>query len=122
MPELISSAGENKALVDSASCHWTVLSQPVEDGFFYNAPRLQMLDDDALEELRCDARVPYTFWIDHNDGTSCAHAKTGRFTSLHPVRPEKKSLSLEQRREQRVQRAPATVRRTESSRADQHMT
>jgi hypothetical protein len=55
-----------------------------------------MLDDNPLEQLRSDARVPHTFRIDHNNGTSCTYAKTRRFATLDPVRPEQKSLTLKE--------------------------
>ena len=80
-----------------------------------------MLYDDALEELGGYAGIPYTFGIHDNDGASCTYAKTGRLTALDPVRPEKKSLALEQRRKQRIQRPSATIGRAESSRAHEYM-
>ena len=55
-----------------------------------------MLDDNALEQVRGDTRVPHTFGIDHNDGTSRTYSKTRRLTTLYPVRPEQKSLALKE--------------------------
>ena len=80
-----------------------------------------MLDDNSLEKLGRNVRVPHAFTIDDNDRASCTYAKTGRLTSLDPVRPEKKSLALEQRRKQRIQRPSATIGRAESSRAHEYM-
>jgi hypothetical protein len=73
-----------------------MLAHFVEHSIFHDSPTLQMLDDNALEQLRGDARVPHTFRIDHNDGTSCTYAKTRRFAALDPARPEQKSLTLKE--------------------------
>lgn len=57
-----------------------------------------MLHDDSLEQLRSDARVPHTFRINGDDGTSCTNAKTRSFAALHASRPEQEILALKQRR------------------------
>jgi hypothetical protein len=54
-----------------------------------------MFDDDSLEELGCHSTVPYTLWINDHDGTSCANAKAGSFTTLHARRSEEQIFALE---------------------------
>jgi hypothetical protein len=88
----------------------------------YDSPVLEVLDNDPFEELRRDPRVPHAFRIDNHDGTSCAYAEARGFAALYSLRSEEKSFALEKRREQRVERAPATIRGAEPAGANQHVT
>lgn len=55
-----------------------------------------MFYDNALEKLRSNSRIPYSFGINHNDRTAGTHAETWRLAALHTVRTEKQFLSLKQ--------------------------
>lgn len=80
-----------------------------------------MFFDDALEEFRCDGRVPNTFWIDHNHGTSCADAKAGGLAAFDPVWAKEQVFAFEELRQQAVQRAASPFRGAEATRADHDM-
>ena len=56
-----------------------------------------MLDDYSLEQLRSHPRVPHTFRINDDNGTSSTNAKTGSLAALHASRAEQKTLALKQR-------------------------
>ena len=81
------------------------------------APTLQVLDDDAFEQIRCDTRIPGSLRIDHNDWSARADAEAGSFAALHARWSEQQPFALEQARQARVQVATAPVRRTETARA-----
>jgi len=58
-----------------------------------------VLDDDALEQLRRNSRIPDTFGIDDDDRSAGAYTKTGSLTTFYPRGSEEQSFPLEQRRE-----------------------
>ncbi len=86
-----------------------------------NAAIPKVLHDDALEERRSDAGVPYPLGIDDDDRTACADAKARRFTSLDASWPEQEAFSLKQSRELGIQHAPLSIRRTEPPDTHEHV-
>jgi hypothetical protein len=92
--------------------------EPMKDCFLHDAAALQVLDDDSLEQLRSHCAIPDSFRIHDDDWSSLAHAQAWSLAPLHASRSEQQSLSLEQRGEQRVERATSTLRRAVTSRAD----
>ena len=82
---------------------------------------LQVLDHDALQQFRRDARVPHTFRIhDHNRPTP-THAEARGLTALHSGRAEQEPLAFEKTGQLRIERATSTIGRTEPSGAYQHV-
>ena len=75
------------------------------DGFSF----LEMLHYDALEQLGSDMPIPYTFRIYDNDWASRTNTKTWCLTTFHAGGTEQKSLSLQQRRKERIKRTPPSV-------------
>ena len=69
----------------------------VKDGLLNRPSLLQMLDHNSLEQLRGDVPVPYTFRIDHNDGTSRTDPEAWSLSALYASRPEEEAFALEQR-------------------------
>lgn len=58
----------------------------------------QMFDDDPLEELRRDSRVPDALRIDDDDRAAGADAEAWRLPSLDAIGAEKEALALEKSR------------------------
>lgn len=52
----------------------TLLFHPMKHGFLDHLAVAQMLDDDALEELGGDARVPDAVGVDDDDRSARAYA------------------------------------------------
>ncbi len=82
----------------------------------------QVLDDDSLQQRRCNVGVPDAFGIHHDDRPSGADAQARRLAALHAIGSEQQIFSLEQLREQAVERSAAALRRAESSGADEDVT
>ena len=91
------------------------LGQAVKHRVLYNFSIAKMLHHYPLEQLRSHAPVPYTFRIDHHDGTSSANAKAWSFAALYSRRTEKQVLSLKEQCEERIQSATATIRRAKAA-------
>ena len=75
-----------------------VALQTKKHRLFDDLPVLEMLHDDALEELRCYTRVPDAFGINHYDRPASTHAKAGGFTALYTIWTEEQILSIQKRR------------------------
>jgi len=93
----------------------------MEDGFLHLVTALQMLDDDAFQQLGGDCTVPDSFRIDDDNRAAFADAEARSFSALHAIGSEQQTLALKQRCEQRVQRPPAPVRRAVSAGAHDNM-
>jgi len=65
---------------------------------FNHFPVLQVLYDNAFEQLRCDTRIPNALGIHDNDRTTGADAEAGGFTALDSIRTEEQILSIQKRR------------------------
>ena len=74
----------------------------------------QVFDDESVQQCRCDVGVPDAFGIHHDDRPSGADAQARRLTTLDSTGPEEQVFSLEELREQAVERAAATLRRAKS--------
>ena len=81
----------------------------VKNRLLDDSSQLEVFHHDSLENLGAHPRVPDAFRIHDNDRTSSTYAKAGRFASLHSRRTEQKTLALEQRREERIERAAPSV-------------
>jgi hypothetical protein len=57
-------------------------------------PVLEMLDDNSLENLRRDARIPDAFRIHDNDGTSSTNAEARCLAAFHPPWTEQQAFAL----------------------------
>ncbi len=86
----------------------------MEDGFFDDAPILEMLDDDSLQQLWRNSTIPDPLRINDDDRPARTYAETRSFTTLDSARPEKQILALEKRCELRVQSASAALGRAET--------
>lgn len=80
-----------------------------------------MLDDDPLEQFGSDRRVPDSFGIDDNDGTSCTDAEAGGLAAFHALWTEEEIFAFEQLREEAIERASTSARAAEASRAHDYM-
>lgn len=102
---------------------WSVARRfhTVKHGILDDAPVLQVLDDDALEERGGHVRVPDAFGVHHDDRTTRADAEARGLATLDPRGPEQETLSLQQLRQFRVDRAAFSVRRTKPARAHEHV-
>lgn len=69
-----------------------------------------MLDDDAFEQLGSDWRVPDSFGIDDDNGTSCADAEAGGLAALHALWTEEEVFALEKFREEAIEGASFAAR------------
>ena len=74
--------------------------EPVKNSLSNRPSTLEVLDDDSLEQGRCDVRIPGAFRIHDDDRPIAAHAKTWSLTALHAVRAEEQILSLQELGEQ----------------------
>lgn len=86
----------------------------MKDSFFDNSSVLQMLDNDALQQLGRHSAVPYSFGINDDDRPPGAHAEARCLTALDASWPEEQILALEQLCQVRVESAPASLGRTET--------
>lgn len=89
------------------------VTAPVEsmkDRIFDDATIAQMLDHDALQQFRRDTRVPDSLRVHDHNGSARAHSQAWRLAALHAAWPEQKILAREQRGQQAVERAAATIR------------
>lgn len=102
---------------------WSVASlfHPMKHGILDDAPVLQVLDDDALEERGGHVCVPDAFGVHHHDRTTRADAEAWRFATLDPRGPEQETFSLQQLRQFGIDRAAFSIRRTKPARADEHV-
>ena len=74
--------------------------EAVEDSLINRLSMLQMLYDDALQQVRSHFRIPDALWI-HDDDRSCrADAEAWRLAAFDAVGSEEKILALKQLREQ----------------------
>ena len=89
---------------------FTIGFQPMKHRLLHHAPVAQVLDDDALEERRGDARVPDAFRVHDDDRAAGADAEARGLAALHAARAEQQPLPLEEAGEGRVERAPFAVR------------
>lgn len=87
----------------------------------YDAAVPEVIDDDLLEEGKCDCAVPDAFRIDDNNWPTAANAEARSFSALDSARPEEQAFTLEQSRQKRVERAAFATGRAEVSRAHQHV-
>jgi hypothetical protein len=55
-----------------------------------------MFNDNPLEKLGRNPRIPYSFGIHDNDRSACADAEAWSLAALHPASTEQQSLSLKQ--------------------------
>ena len=81
----------------------------------------QMLNDDALEEGGRHATIPHALWVDDDDRAAGADAEAWCLPALYAGGPEEKALSLEKRRELRVELAAAPIWRAKASDTDEHV-
>ena len=81
----------------------------------------QMLLDDPFKKGRSHLAVPYPFRVHDDDRPAAAHAEARRFAALDAGGAEEQSFTLEQRRQQRVQRATTAVGGAEAARAHQQV-
>ncbi len=56
---------------------------------------LQVLDDNAFQQLGGDSGVPDAFRIDNENRASGAHAQAWRFTAFYPSRAKEKASTIE---------------------------
>ena len=89
--------------------------------FVHHASIAEMLDDNSLQELGCDAGVPHAFGIHDDDRPAGADTEARGFASLYACRPEEQILALEQAREKAVERSAPAIRRAEPASADEHV-
>ncbi len=75
----------------------------MEHRFLDNAAIPKMFDDDPLEQLGRDTRVPDALRIDDYDRAARADAEARRFPSLHATGTEQEAFALEKSRQQLVQ-------------------
>ena len=68
----------------------------MEYRIFHDTAIPQMLDDDALEQLRRHASVPDALRVDDDDRPASAYAEARGLAPLHAARSEQKSFPLEQ--------------------------
>jgi thiosulfate/3-mercaptopyruvate sulfurtransferase len=90
----------------------------MKNGFFDRPIVLEMLDDDAPQQIRSHLRVPDPFGIDHYDRPVAANAEAGSLAALDAMRAEEQALALQEIRQQRVQLTAASFRRAETPGAD----
>ena len=95
--------------------------EPMKNRVFYGSAVLQMLDDNSLEQMRSDVRVPDSLGVNDDDRTAAADAEARRFASLHAIRPEEEILAVQQLRESRIQLTTATIGRAEIPGADENV-
>ena len=69
-----------------------------------------MLDDDSLQQFWSDRRVPDPFWIDNDNGTSCADAEAGGLAAFHALRTEEEIFAFEKFWEEAVECASTSAR------------
>ena len=81
----------------------------MEDGVFDDTPVPQVLDDDSLEKLRRDARVPDALRVHDYDRAARTDPEARRFAALHARWAKEQIFPLEEPGEQTVKRAAATV-------------
>lgn len=72
----------------SRACNAASRRETVEHGLLDDVTVAQMLDHDALEQLRRDAGVPDAIRIHDDDWAAGAHTQTGRLSSLDPIGTE----------------------------------
>ena len=98
------------------------LFEAIKNCIFDDAAVSKMLNDDSLEELRSDASVPHPLWVDNENRSTGADAEAWRLAALHAPWTEKEALAFEELRKSRVEVATATIRRTETADAHEHVT
>ena len=81
----------------------------MKNGVFDDAAVAEMFDHNALQKLRRDARVPDAFRVHDDDRPTDADAEARRLAALHSSRPEEKVFTLEELREETIQRSAPTV-------------
>lgn len=109
----------NDDLVDRSL---TSVGEAVKYRLVHHAPISQVLYDDPLEQLGCDAGVPDPLRVHDHDRSPCAHAEAWGLTTFYPGGAKQEVLSVEQLGEKAIQRRSAAVRRTEAASADEHVT
>lgn len=77
---------------------------------FDDATVLQMLDDDPLQELWRDVRVPDALGIHHEDRTAGTYAEAWSLAAFHSRRSEQQLLALEQSCQLGIDRATPPIR------------
>jgi hypothetical protein len=90
-------------------------------GFLDNPAFAEMLDDDALQQLRRHKAVPHAFRVDDDNRAAAAHAEARRLAALHPARAEEEAFSLEKCREKRVERGTFAIGRAETAGTHEHV-
>ena len=93
----------------------------MENGIGNGLPILEVLDDDALEQLWSDPGVPDAFGIDDHDRSVDAHSEAWRLSTLDASRAEQEILLLQQLGEERIDLAAAPIGRAEITGAHQDM-
>src|SRR5687768_13871948 len=90
-------------------------------GFVDDSTVTEVLDDDALQQLRSHVSVPHAFRVHDGNRPATADAEAWRLAPLDAVRPEEQSFSLEQDGQERVEHTTRPIGRAEASRTHEHV-
>jgi hypothetical protein len=89
--------------------------ESVEYRLIHRPTALEMLDDNAFEQLRGYSAIPDPVRIHDHDWTFRAHAEAGCFTTFDTMRAKQKLLTLEKLGKLSVQLPTSRIRRTEAA-------
>ena len=89
--------------------------QSVEHGLLDDSAVHEMLDDDSLEQRRCDAGIPDSIRVHDDDRPAAADAEARRLAALHAVGSEEKAMALEESWQQPIELTAPAIRRAEAA-------
>ena len=81
----------------------------MENRLVDGATALQVLDNNPVQQLRRDTRIPDPVRIHHHNRTSCADAEARRLATFHSRWPEEQSFALQQACELGIECASTTI-------------